>query len=204
MNMPTENPLPLPVCALDWFSATSPEWIAYDSHGNRVCPEQLPYYDDYPLEIRRTKDGEVLGLLTSRPDNVFVPAERLGDEAGILWLRSPDLYPVYVRESLGLCCGFELPTVQGNVDDQTDRHLVAIAILKTQVWAHQPLAPVRYRFWWVKDREAFHGYRPCEEDNVHNNRTPAEAVLTTSIVPNNESTCGYNRDFPRHTLRTAL
>jgi hypothetical protein len=137
MKTLTENPLP--VCALDWFSAT--------------------------------------------------------------WLRSPDLYPLYVRESLGLCCGFELPTVQSGIDACPDRHLVAIAILKTQTWAHRPLEPVRYRFWWVKDRDAFHGYRPCKGDNVRNDGAPAEAVLTASIAPNTQSARGYNRTFPRHTLR---
>jgi hypothetical protein len=203
MKTPTEAPLPL--CALDWFSAARPDWTVCDRDGNKVWPEQLPY-SAYPLEVRHTEKGEVLGLLFSPPDNVFVPAERAGDEAGILWLRSPDLYPVYVRESLGLCCGFELPdALRSGVEalaSQHDRsHLVAIAILATDIWAHQPLKPVRYRFWWVKDRDAFHGYRPCEGDNVRNDGAPAEAVLTASVAPNTKSTRGYNRAFPRYTLR---
>jgi hypothetical protein len=205
-DSPTETPTP--VCALDWFSATLPKWTVCDSRGSRVWPEQLPYSGDYPLEVRRTENGEVLGLLFSPPDNVFVPAERAGDEAGILWLRSPELYPVYVRESLGLCCGFELPdALRRGVEalaSQHDRsHLVAIAILATDRWAHQPLEPISYRFWWVKGRDAFHGYRPCEGDNVRNARAPAEAVLTASVAPNTQSTRGYDRTFPRQSLRAS-
>jgi hypothetical protein len=61
MNTPTENHPPS--CSLDWFSATLPQWTVCDCHGNKVWPEQLPYSQAYPLEVRRTETGEALGLL---------------------------------------------------------------------------------------------------------------------------------------------
>jgi hypothetical protein len=69
---------------------------------------------------------------------------------------------------------------------------------------HQPLEPVRYRFWWVKSRDAFHGYHPHKGDNVRNDRAPAEAVLTDSIAPNTESTRGYNHLSATHLARDRI
>jgi hypothetical protein len=202
---------PPPLFMLDWFSVTRCAKLAvYDNHTEtRIWPEQLPYYKDsrYRLEVRDVESGKCLGLLLSEPENVFVPAKESGLEAGILWLRSPDLYPVYLREGLGACCGFELPDApsRGVAHHKTSDggHLVAITIIKTEAWAHQPEEPITYRFWWVNAHDAFHGYWPCKKRNyVRLGSAPAEAVLTASIAPNVESIQDYDRNFPLDTLRT--
>ncbi len=97
-----------PMFALEWQTLCSPNITVYDQAGTQVWPEQIPDWPVRPLEVRFK--GKTAGWFHDKePEHFFVPATKAGKEAGILWLRAPELYPVYLREAESMACGFELP-----------------------------------------------------------------------------------------------
>jgi hypothetical protein len=119
----------------------------------------------------------------------YQPALIPGAEAGILWLRPLDHYPVFLRETNTVTTK---PVQFGrNRWEHDGGKLVAVAIA----------APLRKQFpvysrrvWWVKHYDAFHGYRvgadertPGRSSYIFGTRFSAEAVDPASIAPNQES-----------------